>query len=99
MASNAPYIADTAVVNWVDAGGHVHLRVYESDGQNVTERLTDGSGWQTGTFSQPGGQVAATAWYIGGQSYVRVYCSSFGATTEWCSDAGGAWYKGAYTDD
>jgi len=96
MASN--FISETAVASYLDAGGNIHLRVYLTNGNAVTERINDGNGWQTGGFAQPGEKVSATAWYVGGQSCIRVYCVQKGVTTEWCSDAGGAWYKGAYSD-
>ena len=92
------FISQTAATSYLDAGGSVHLRVYLTDGNNIVERITDGNGWQTGGFAQPGEKVSATCWYVGGQAFIRVYCTSKGVTTEWCSDGGGAWYKGAYSD-
>lgn len=93
----ASFIAQTASVSFVDAGGNNHVHVYSSDGNNVTERVWDGNGWNTGSFSQPGDQLSATAWYVGGQYFIRVYCTVEGSTVEWCSDAGGTWYQGQYT--
>jgi len=82
----------TASVNWTDKTQH--LRVYSTDGSNVTERCWDGSGWYTGAFRAPGQAVSATAH---GGPFIRVYCSDGGKTVEWCWDNNGPWYQGAYT--
>lgn len=95
------YVADTAAINWFDSGGGLHIRVYSSNGNTVTERCIDagGSGWTTGSFSQPGVQVAATVWTASDGAHLRVYCTSQGTTTEWCADPGTpGWTKGSYTD-
>jgi hypothetical protein len=85
----------TAAVNWVDSAGHVHLRVYSSDGYAVTERCWDGSGWTNGAFKQPGENASATCWQDKAGLHIRVYCNFEDKTTEWCWDGG--WTKGAYT--
>jgi hypothetical protein len=87
----------TASVNWLDSGGTIHIRVYSSDGNNVTERCWDGNGWSDGSFKAPGEAVSATAWQGKGGLSIRVYCTLQDNTTEWCIDQGGGWYKGAYT--
>jgi hypothetical protein len=97
MTSNPSFPIDTAAVNWLDGGGQVHIRVYSSDGYNVTERCWDGDGWTTGGFAQQGAVVSATSWQGGGGLSIRVYCTFQDKTTEWCWDQGGDWYVGAYT--
>jgi hypothetical protein len=92
--SNLP--VGTAAVNWLDGNGTVHLRVYSTDGYNVTERCWDGSSWSNGGFKQTGDQVSATSWTIQGKVFIRVYCNFEDKTVEWCWDGSG-WYKGAYT--
>lgn len=97
----------TASINWFDDDGQLHIRVYSSDGENVTERCIDQGteGWTTGAFSQPGSAVSATCWWQkGAGAALRVYCSTIDSTTEeyttveWCSNPGGSgWTKGAYT--
>jgi hypothetical protein len=91
MPENMP--VDTAAVSWFD--GQVHIRVYSSDGNNITERCWDGDGWYTGSFAAQGGQVSATCWVNNG-IYIRVYCNFEDRTTEWCWDGNG-WYQGGYT--
>lgn len=93
------FVSETAVVNWFDSSGGLHIRVYSSDGNNVTERCSDtgGSGWTTGAFAQPGDTVSATAWVASDGAHIRVYCTLEGTTTEWCTDPGAAWYQGSYT--
>lgn len=87
----------TASVSWMDAGGTSHIRVYSSDGYNVTEQIWDGTGWNAGSFNAPGSQVSATAWVNGGVGYVRVYCTGDDKTVEWCADAGAdSYYQGSY---
>lgn len=88
----------TAAVSWVDGG--VHIRVYSTDGNNVTERQNDGDGWKTGTLNVPGTEVSATTWPVDGGNTVRIYATvQFEGTTEWCNgpDTKGEWVKGAYT--
>ena len=99
MASNPNFPIGTAAVSWLDGGGGVHIRVYSTDGNNVTERCWDGGSWTTGGFSAAGGAVSATLWSSGGVASIRVYCTFEDKTTEFCSDQGGAWYEGAYTVD
>lgn len=93
------YQTETASINWIDGQGDLHIRVYGSDGDNITERCSDtgGSGWTTGAFAQPGSHVSATVWVVNGAPYIRVYCINDGATTEWCADPGKSWYQGSYT--
>ncbi|MBX3563422.1 MAG: hypothetical protein KF730_02480 [Sphingomonas sp.] len=99
MADNPNFPVATAAVNWIDSSGNLHIRVYSSDGYNVIERCTDTgtNGWTTGSFSQPGSQVSATAWQTSNGAYIRVYCTGNDTTTEWCMDPGGNWYQGQYT--
>jgi hypothetical protein len=87
----------TAAVNWLDGGGQVHIRVYSTDGYNVTERCWDGNGWTDGSFKASGEAVSATSWMGKGGLSIRVYCTFEDTTTEWCIAQGGGWYKGAYT--
>lgn len=87
----------TAAVNWIDSGGQVHIRVYSSDGNNITERCWDAGVWTTGSFTGAGDDVSATCWMGGEGLSIRVYCTLEGTTTEWCIDQGGGWYKGPYT--
>ena len=89
----------TAALSWMDSDGQLHIRVYSSDGYNVTERCQDGSGgWTTGDFKEPGAAVSATCWTSGDGTHVRVYCTYQEKTTEWGIDPGTGWYKGDYTD-
>ena len=71
-----------------------HLRIYSSDGVNITEKCWS-DGWVDGIFKAPGQSVSATTWFDG-SVHVRVYAVNAGVTTEWCWDADGPWYKGAY---
>ena len=88
----------TASINWFDAKGQLHIRVYSTDGYQVTERCADGGGWTTGSFSQPGEAVSATCWNAGDGTHIRVYCTYQNSTTEWCNDPGTGWTKGSYSD-
>ncbi len=99
MANGDDFQSANAVVNWFDSGGGLHIRVYGSDGDTITERCSDvgTSGWTTGQFSQPGSHVSATVWTVNGQPSIRVYCINGGTTTEWCIDPGKSWYQGTYT--
>lgn len=102
MAQDNPnFPTGTASVSWVDGGGVFHLRVYSTDGYNVSERCWDGNGWTNGGFSQPGSAVSATAWQMSGGYYLRVYCTFEDTTKEYCWDAGGqgGWYQGGYTTE
>jgi hypothetical protein len=87
----------TAVVNWIDGVGTVHIRVYTCDGYTVNERCGDGNGWHNGVFSAPGSQVSATCWTDQAGAHIRVYCTFEDGTTEWCNDPNSDWTKGAYT--
>lgn len=93
------YTAATAAISWIDKSGALHVRIYASDGQTVTERRNDtgSSGWTSGTFSQPGLTVSATVWQDAKGPNIRVYCTSQGTTTEWCQNYGGDWFQGSYT--
>ena len=95
MASNPSFPIGTASVSWTDSGG-THLRVYVTDGYNVTERCFDNNAWTTGGFSAKGGQVSATVWQES-EVRIRVYCTFEDACIEYCSDGGGAWYQGGFT--
>jgi hypothetical protein len=91
----------TAAINWIDRNGQPHVRVYTTDGYNVTERAWDGGeGWTAGSFKASGEDVSATCW-MGPQGLsIRVFCTFEDVTTEWCIDqagTGGSWYKGNYT--
>lgn len=99
MAQDNPnFPVGTAAVSWLDGNGTVHLRVYSSDGYNVTERCWDGSGWTDGGFKAAGDQVSATCWQNQSGACIRVYCNFQDKTVEYCWDAGGSgWYQGAYT--
>jgi hypothetical protein len=98
MADNPDFPIGTAAVSWLDNQGTIHIRVYSTDGYNVSERCWDGSGWSTGSFAQQGSAVSATCWQGSGGLSIRVYCSFEDSTIEWCDDGGG-WYKGAYTTE
>lgn len=99
MADNPNFPSSTAAVNWIDAKGALHIRVYSSDGYNVTERCIDtgGPGWTTGSFKQAGTNVSATAWVASDGAHIRVYCTFQDTTTEWCNDPNTGWTKGGYT--
>jgi hypothetical protein len=86
----------TAAISWQDGGG-LHIRVYSTDGYNVSERCWDGNGWTTGGFSAKGSAVSATCWLNGSSASIRVYCTFEDGTIELCLDPGGGWYQGAYT--
>jgi hypothetical protein len=97
--SNAVFYLGTATVSWFDSSGGLHIRVYSTDGDNVTERCSDagGPGWTTGAFAQPGAAVSATVWNTSSGTSIRVYCTVGGVTTEWCNDPGKPWYQGSFT--
>jgi hypothetical protein len=99
MADGPEASVATAAINWFDSQGGLHIRVYSSDGNNVTERCSDagGSGWTTGAFAQPGIAVSATVWTVNGAPSIRVYVTQFGTTTEWCSDPNQTWHQGSYS--
>jgi len=101
MADNPSFPIGTAVVSWFYPAGALHIRVYSTDGYNVTERCVDqgGSGWTTGQFKQAGSQVSATAWVASDGPHIRVYCTFQDKTSEWCNDPNTGWTKGSYTGD
>lgn len=89
---------DTAAVSWVGGDGTNHVRVFISNGYTVIERRWDGAGWTTGSFNAPGSQVSATAWVVGGQGYVRVYCTFEDKIVEWGADADSdSYWQGSFT--
>ena len=92
-----PMPIGTAAVSWIDTNNIAQLHVYSTDGNNITERYWAGSAWASTNFLAKGGQVSATCYVLNGQPYIRVYCNYEDVTTEWCSDAGSAWYTGSYT--
>jgi hypothetical protein len=99
MTDNSNMPIGTAVVSWQDSGG-LHIRVYSTDGYNVTERCADTgtSGWTDGSFSAPGSAVSATVWQDSGGLHLRVYCTFEDGTTEYCADTGtSGWTKGGYS--
>ena len=99
MAQDDPnFPIGTAAVSWLDSGGTIHIRVYSTDGYNVSERCWDGSGWTTGGFKQSGSAVSATSWQTQAGISIRVYCTFEDSTVEWCWDPGTGWYQGAYTN-
>jgi hypothetical protein len=99
MADNPSFPIGSAVVSWFYPAGALHIRVYSTDGYNVSERCSDqgGSGWTTGQFKQSGSQVSATAWVASDGPHLRVYCTFQDTTTEWCNDPNTGWTKGGYT--
>jgi hypothetical protein len=99
MTDSSPPIS-TASVSWVDSSNVIHIRVYSSDGDNITERCYDGSKWVTGQFKQGGTTVSATHWTRqDGEVQIRVYATTeYVSTIEWCWDnPSQGWYKGGYT--
>ena len=96
MTDNPNMPIGSAAVSWQDSGG-VHIRVYSTDGYNVTERCWDGNSWTTGSFAAQGSAVSATCWPNGSSASIRVYCTFDDKTTELCLDPGGSWYVGGYT--
>ena len=98
MSDNPNYPVGTAALSWFDDNGQLHIRIYSTDGYEVTERCNDGQGWTTGGFKQAGGAVSATCWWQPNNGvHLRVYCTSDDVTTEWCNDPGSGWTKGSYT--
>lgn len=86
---------NTSAVSW----GNVSLRVYSSDGKNVTEQCWDSNSWYVGAMKAPGQTVGATSWVDNGaQIHIRVYVSNGGNITEYCWDKD-AWYVGAFSTD
>ncbi|MDE8650737.1 hypothetical protein [Novosphingobium album (ex Liu et al. 2023)] len=97
MAGNPNYPISTAAVSWFDSSNALHIRVYSTDGYEVTERCNDGQGWQTGQFNKPGGAVSAICWTASDGEHIRVYCTYEDKTTEWCCDPATGWTQGTYT--
>ena len=97
MASHPEFPATAAAVSYIDGNGQSIIHVFTSDGYTVTDKVWTGSGWQAGTFSQPGHQVTATAYVVSGMACLRVYCISKEVLTEYGSDGGGSWYVGSYS--
>ena len=94
MADNPNYPIATSAINWVDSNGQVHLRLYSTDGYNISEFCFDGQDWVQGQFSAPGSAVSATCWPADGGVSIRVYATSQDVTTEYCADPGGSWVQG-----
>ncbi|MEG3085905.1 hypothetical protein [Sphingomonas sp. PB4P5] len=91
------FFDDSAAVSWFDNHGALHMRVYLSDGNTITERCNDGQGWVAGT-SFPGANVSVTSWLTSGDIHLRVYASLEGTVTEWCFDApASGWVTGTFT--
>ena len=62
MAQDNPnYPIGTASVSWLDESGQIHIRVYSTDGYNVSERCWDGNGWTNGGFGPQAGS-AVSGW-------------------------------------
>lgn len=99
MAQDNPnFPIGTAAINWFDSSGNLHIRVYSTDGYNVTERCADGQGWTTGGFNAPGSAVSATCWNASDGTHIRVYSTFEDTTTEYCWDPGTSWTGGSYTN-
>jgi hypothetical protein len=84
-----------SATSWQENG--TRLRVYRSDGYNVTERAYDGGDWYTGSLSVQGVTVGSTSWLEGNQVHIRVYIGngSSGPITEYCWDSS-SWYVGGF---
>lgn len=100
---NPQFPIATATVSYFDPnnGNALTLHVFSTDGYRVTQRYatSNGSGWVTGAFDEPGSAVSATTWNDSAGSHVRVYCTSDDGTTEYCWDPGStAWTVGSYTN-
>ncbi len=84
-------------VSWYDSAERI--RVYHSNGSQVTERCCDGRGkpWYTGAMKAVGTAVGATSWTDSKAYYIRVYvCGPDGAITEHCCVKGKDWYIGNF---
>ena len=95
----ASFDINVAAINWFDSSNGLHIRVYASDGNTITERCMDAgnNAWTTGDFKQPGTTASATVWVDSQGSHIRVYAVNEGVTTEWCADPGnGGWTQGSY---
>ena len=93
---NYSFPSSTATISWLNATGNTMVRVYSSDGYNVTEQQWDGSSWTPTGFKEAGSAVSATCQILSGQTWIRVYCTAKGQTVEYCCDDGATWYKGSY---
>jgi Fungal fucose-specific lectin len=85
-----------SATSWVESG--IHLRVYRSHQDQITERCWDTDTWYNGAFSARGVTVGATSWLDGSnQIHIRVYVGngSGGPITEHCWDTD-SWYAGAF---
>lgn len=99
MAQDNPnFPIGTASINWFDSSNNLHIRVYSTDGYNVTEWCIDQNGsqpgWYVGGFSEAGSAVSATCWVADGQPSIRVYCTFEDVTQEWTLNPGQLWEKG-----
>ena len=94
---NEQCIPQTSSISWIDSGRGIHIRVYKSINNVVTERCWDGNGWFTGSFSQPGSQSSAVAWQDGGNLHVRLYISYASNIQEYTCDPQSCWAKGAFS--
>ena len=86
-----------ASVSWYDTSEHI--RVYHSNGSQVTERCCDGQGkpWYTGAMSANGTSVGATSWTDPDGFYIRVYVAGAdGEITEHCCVKGEKWFVGDF---
>lgn len=85
-----------SATSWVENG--IHLRVYRSNQDQITERCWDTDSWYNGAFSGQGQTVGATSWLdSSNQAHIRVYVGngSEGPITEHCWDTN-EWYVGAF---
>jgi hypothetical protein len=101
MTDNPNYPTGSAAISWFYPAGTLHIRVYSTDGYDVTERCNDqgGPGWTTGQFKQPGSAISATVWLASDGAHIRVYCTFEDKTTEWANDPSTGWTQGSYTVD
>jgi hypothetical protein len=85
-----------AVVSWL-ADRQWHVRVYTSDGTNITEQAHDRD-WYTGELAVPGKTVGATSWLDGSnQIRIRVYAGDGNRIIEHCWDGTSRrWYRGQF---
>lgn len=89
--------ANSAVASYIDGGGNSIIHVFVSDGYTVTDKVWTGAVWQSGSFSQAGRNVSATAYVVNGTPCIRVYCVSQDVLTEYGQDGGGSWYVGGFS--
>lgn len=83
-------------VSWFQSN-QIHLRVYTSTGDKITEKCWDKDKWYTGAFTANGTTVGGTGWLDNtGQIHLRVYVGqSDGRIIEMCWDKD-KWYEGAF---